>query len=278
MVTKNIKDEASISIEGPYSEIDLKKLEKYKKIETLRLTKQKNLTIKIASGLSSLQSLRQLFLWSSVNRTAMRHVIPIPDLEILDILALQHPGKLVNFSEAITLKEFRCNNYMTEADLFEVAKLPKVQEIGAQNASLSKQALVSLLKLPNLIKLDLEATEFSDKMATIMSKSNAIKELSIGASKLTSKGLEKISEMSQLESLDIWATDIYEKDLELLLKLPNLKYLSLGGYEDQTRLTSKGILPRLNDLTSLKSLWLDGVILSEAEKISLENKYEYFRN
>ena len=69
--------------------------------------------------------------------------------------------------------------------------------------------------------------------------------------------------MSQLRSLDIWALDIQEEDLELLNDLPNLEYLSIGGgYEDQTTLTSKGVLPRLAQLPSLKRVWLDGITLS----------------
>jgi Leucine-rich repeat (LRR) protein len=270
----NKQNNNQVSIKGPFSEKDLRPLKKYSRIENLALTKQSVVTAKIASGLSCLQSVRKLWLWSSVTRTAMRHIISLPDLEVLDILEIRHPGKLTKFSEAISLKEFRCNHFMTEADLLEISMLPKLQELGAQNSAISRRTLEAFLQMPKLEHIDLEATDFDDEMATIVSKSNIIKHLEIGASKLTSNGFKKISEMSQLQSLDIWATNIQESDLKLLSKLPKLEYLSIGGYIDQTRLTSKGVLPCLKDIPSLKRLWLDGVVLTENEKKELEETYE----
>jgi len=135
-----------------------------------------------------------------------------------------------------------------------------------------------LLKLPNLISLDLEATRFDDKAAAMMATSKVIKVLSISATKITKRGLKSICQMSQLESLDIWSTDICENDLKLLLRLENLEYLSLGGYQGQTSLTLKGIMPYLEKMPSLRRLWLDGVVLTEAEKKVMQSRYEYFRN
>lgn len=277
-MTINKQKDGWVSIEGPFTEKDFRPLKKYCKIEKLSLTKQPVVTAKIASGLSSLQSVRQLWLWSSITRTAMRHVISLPNLEVLDILEIRHPGSLSKFSEAISLKEFRCNHCMTEADLLEISTLPMLQELGAQNSSISQPALEALLQMPKLEYIDLEATDFNDEMAAIISKSNMIKHLEIGASKLTSEGLKKISGMSQLQTLDIWSTNIHESDLKLLSKLPNLEYLSLGGHIDQSRFTAKGVLPYLKDMPSLKRLWLDGIVLTENEKKELEETYEYFRN
>ncbi len=276
-MANNKQNNNQISIEGPFSEKDLKPLKKYSQIEKLALTKQSVVTAKIANGLSCLQSVRQLWLWSSVTRTAMRHVISLPDLEILDILEIRHPGKLERFSEAISLKEFRCN-FMAATDLLEISTLPKLQELGAQNSSINRRTIEALLQMPKLESIDLEASDFNDEIATIVSESNMIKHLHVGASKLTSNGLEKISKMSQLQSLDIWATNIHESDLKLLSKLSNLEYLSLGGCVDQTRFTSKGVLLYLKDLPTLKRLWLDGIVLTENEKKELEETYEYFKN
>jgi hypothetical protein len=114
-------------------------------------------------------------------------------------------------------------------------------------------------------------------MAATVAGSTSIKHLEVGASKLTSTGLGVISGMEQLQSLDIWAVDIAEKDLELLFNLPNLEYLSIGGVDEQTVLTSKGVLPRLKEMSSLKKVWLDGIPLTPSEKSELEERYEYFR-
>jgi hypothetical protein len=266
-----------LSLVGPFS-TKTKKLQflnKYHRIENLSLTKQPLLTAKLARNFSILQSVGWLWLWCSITRTALQYIITIPDLEKLDILEIKKPGKLKNFDQANSLKEFRCNHYMSEADLLEIAKLPILEKLGAQNSSITPKALNALLQIPKLEDLDLEATNFDDDMAAIVSASKSIKHLAIGASRMTSKGLKKICEMSQLHSLDIWATDIAESDLDLLSNLSNLEYLSIGGYDDQTVLTAKGVLPRLKEIPSLKRIWLDGIYLTENEKRLLIEEYEY---
>ena len=156
--------------------------------------------------------------------------------------------------------------------------MPNLEELGAQCAMISTRALDNILSLPKLRNLDLEETEFDDKMATALASSSTIEALDVGATRVTAKGLRSICTMSQLRSLDIWALDIQEKDLDLLNDLPNLEYLSIGGHDDQTTLTSKGVLPRLAAFPSLKRVWLDGITLSSSERAALERRYEYVRN
>jgi hypothetical protein len=84
--------------------------------------------------------------------------------------------------------------------------------------------------------------------------------------------------LSQLRSFDIWAIDIVESDLDVLSNLSQLEYLSVGGYDDQTILTAKGVLPRLKEIPSLKRIWLDGIVLTESEKKALKEQYEYVQN
>jgi hypothetical protein len=269
----------SLSLIGTFSAKTrkLQSLNRYGRLDKLSLTKQPLLTAKLACHFSALQSVLWLWLWCPVTRTAMQHIMTIRDLERLDILDIRHSGRLKNFSEAKTLKIFRCN-YLSETDILEIAKLPVLQELGAQNSAITQRALEALLQIPTLENLDLEATKFDDDMAAIVAESKTIQHLSIGASRLTSQGLKKISTMTQLRSLDIWAIDIVEADLDLLSKLSKLEYLSIGGYDDQTVLTAKGILPRLNEIPSLKRIWLDGIVLTEHEKLALNAQYEYVRN
>jgi Leucine-rich repeat (LRR) protein len=276
-VAKSAKD-GWLSIEGPFESKDIKRLKSHDHIEKLSLTKQSLITAKIANGLNSLSSVTWLWLWCSVTRTAMRNVVAIPDLEVVDILEIRHPGKLTNFQQASNLKTFRCNHYMTEADLLEISNLPTLQELGAQNSAITPKSLEALLCIPTLEHIDLEATEFNDSMAATVAESKTIKHLEVGATQLTSEGLGSIAKMEQLQSLDIWAVNIAEKDLEFLFNLPNLEYLSIGGVDDQASLTAKGVLPRLKEITSLKKVWLDGIILSQSEASELKERYEYFRN
>lgn len=274
----NSTEDGWLSIEGPFDSKDIRNFKNYPHIEKLSLRKQSLITAKIANGFSSLKSVRWLWLWCSVTRTAMRDVISIPNLEVVDILEIRHPGKLMNFQQADNLKTFRCNHYMTEDDLIEISNLPALQELGAQNSAITPKALDALLCIPTLEYIDLEATEFNDSMAATVAESTSIKHLEVGASNLSSKGLGFISKMEQLQSLDIWAVNISEKDLELLFSLPKLEYLSIGGVDDQTSLTSKGVIPRLKKIPSLKKVWLDGIFLNPSERSELEERYEYFRN
>ncbi len=278
MTTTATSDAATITLEGPFGARDLRSLRSQGRIEYLELTKQPLITARVAKELSALVSVRLLYLWCTITRTAMRHVISIPDLEILDILEIRYPGALENFVEATELKTFRCNHYMSEDDLLEVSRLPNLAELGAQNATLSTRALGAILSLPKLRKLDLECTDLDDKMATALASSSTIEALEVGATRVTAKGLRSICTMSQLRSLDIWALDIQEEDLDLLNDLPDLEYLSIGGHDEQTTLTSKGVLPRLAALPSLKRVWLDGITLSSSERAALEKRYEYVRN
>jgi Leucine-rich repeat (LRR) protein len=272
-----------LSIEGPFESKDIRALGSYQHIDKLSLTHKKNhfmknpVTVKISEGFRALKSVSLLSLWLSVNRTAMRNIITIPNLESLYILDLCHPGKLVNFKKAAKLKEFLCS-FMSENDLLEISNLPVLEDLSAQNAKITPKTLEALLCVPTLKHLDLEASEFDDCMANILAKSSSITHLDVGATKLTSKGLKIISTMQQLQSLDIWALNIKEKDLELLFSLPYLEYFSIGGVDEQTTLTSKGVIPRLKEMRSLKRVWLDGISLSPGEKAELEKKIEYVRN
>ncbi len=268
----------SVSIKGPYTEKDLKTLSKYSQIDSLNCTEQELVTAGVARGFARLKAVKKLWIWSSVTRTAMRDIIRIPKLEVLDILEIKYPGQLMYFEEAVNLKEFRCNNYMSERDLYEISNLSNLIELGAQGVEISPKSLEAVLSMPKLSRLDLEGSEFNDDLAAIMAQSKQILNLEIGSSNLTGKGLKSIAKMTQLKSLDIWANPINESDLIHLIRLENLEYLSLGGYEGQTKLTYQGINLILNEMHHLKRLRLDGVDLTDGETSELNDRYEYYRN
>ena len=278
-MTTNITDKDGwLSLEGVISDEDFLLLSKLPHIDKLSVIKQPLITESIAKRFSSIQSINSLWLWCTTTRAAMQHITTLEGLNTLDLLSLKKPGKLINFANAENLRVLRCNNDMNEADLLEVANLPNLEELGAQNSEVTKRALNALLRMPNLKKLDLEATKFDDKWAKRLAASETITHLDIGAGRLTNKGLKEICKMSQLQSLDIWWTNVDERGLDLLANLPNLDYLSIGGYDGQTTLTAKGVIPRLEAIKSLKKVWLDGISLTEAENKTLKERYEYMRN
>lgn len=242
-------------------------------IEKLKVTDIALVTVKLAKRLAPLR-VEQLWIWTDVTRRAMRYLIEIPQLRIVDLLCITGPGHLANFGKARHLEIFRANHYMTERDLIEVTQCASLREIGAQNAELSASVISALLSLPNLTGLDLEATRFDDRMARRISTSTTLAALDLGGTLITRQGLEHLTGMRQLHSLDLWATDLDEADLKLLLNLPNLEYLSLGGYDHLPSLDADKITSLLLDMPSLKRVWLDGVCIEPSQQVELEARFD----
>jgi len=266
-----------VELKGPIKAKDLRSLGRLGELKRLSVTKQRLLTAEVARGFSAIKSARQLWLWCNVTRTAMRYVIAIPGLEVLDVLDVKPPGRLTGFSSATTLEAFRCNVGLSEADLLEIASCRSLRELGIQSSTLTPQALDALLEVPELQSLDLEGTSFDDAMAARINTSKSLRSLDVGATLLTRSGLEHICRMTQLRSLDLWATKITEADIDLLAKMPHLEYLSVGGVEGDTTFDARTLLPRLQAICSLQRVWLDGVQLSEDEKAILEKRYTSVR-
>ncbi len=84
--------------------------------------------------------------------------------------------------------------------------------------------------------------------------------------------------MRQLRSLDLWMTRIAVEDLALLATLPNLESLTLGSYDgDPDAPRGAEIVPALLEIKSLKTLWLDGVVLNPSTRRAIEKRYTNVR-
>ena len=272
MQTANAHDDW-VKLTGAIKPKDIRGLRNLGHIPKLSITESPLLTVKTASAFSALKSVSHLWLWCDVTRTAMRHILAIPGLREIDVLAIVNPGKLGLFSSAESLEVFRGNHYLTEADLLAVTSCRSLREIGAQYSSLTPRVVEALLDLPELRTLDLEGTAFDDKMAASISNSNRLVSLDIGNTRLTRKGLSHLCTMKQLRSLDIWAANITESDLDLLAQLPTLTYLSLGNMEGLSTFNAESLLPRLKAISSLQLVWLDGIALNPKQQAELESRY-----
>jgi hypothetical protein len=250
-----------------------RQLEEISSIEKLSLTKIPLVTVRQVRRLAKLR-IEQLWLRCTVTRRAMRYVIQIPGLRILDVLAISGPGSLGNFHRAHDLEILRANHYMTEADLLEVARCPRLQVLGAQNSALTRRSMDAILALPCLSSLDLEGSCFDDGMAKRTSRSKTIASLDLGGTRITRNGLAYIVEMEQLKSLDLWATRLDKADLRQLLNLPNLESLSLGNYYGVPQMDGEKITQLILDSPNLKSVWLDGIRLEETQKQTLETRLD----
>ncbi|MES2041940.1 MAG: hypothetical protein V4495_29350 [Pseudomonadota bacterium] len=271
-MTKNAELNNDVALSGKITPADIRNLRAKGAIHELKLSKLPTLTVKLAQALPALQSVEQFWLWCDVTRKAMRYVIKIPGLRVLDIMAIKGPGKLESFADAASLETIRANFYLSEEDVAEILQAPVLTEIGMQGATLSPRVIAMMLAHPHLATVDMERTEFDDTMAVTLSDSKKIHTLDIGATKITGIGLEHLTRMTQLKSLDLWATQVKLEELDLLTRLPHLEYLSLGNFDDVPGFDAAELIPKLEALTSLKNIWLDGISFDKQQAARLREK------
>jgi len=268
-----------LEIKGPFTAKDLAALGMHESIYQLSITGQPLVTASVAKGLSKIKAVDRLWLWCDVTRTAMKYVVAIPKLRILDVLLVKPPGRLAGFSAAMHLQEFRCPHCLNETDLLEISSCISLRKLGAQGCQITPAALDALLGLRHLESLDLEGSNFNDQHAMQLRGNKSLRHLDIGSTAVTRKGIGALIELKHLRELDLWATRIEEQDLDLLAELPHLEYLSVGqGYDNGKQIFSPAtLLPRLTAMPSLKRVWLDGVVLSASEKAAFEKHFEELR-
>jgi hypothetical protein len=266
-----------VELTGSIEPADIRRLKAHGHIPKLSVTKTNRLIARQTRAFSAIESASELWLWCDVTRVAMRHVLAIPKLKVLDVLSLVGRGELLDFSRASSLEVFRCNHYLAETDLHAISTSKTLVEVGVQGSALSLHALRALLLLPQLRRLDIEGTPFDDEMANLLSRSRQIDCLDVGATRLTGEGLTYLCGMHQLRQLDLWATRVEESDVGQLARLPQLEYLSLGNVQGVPGLTADVVLPVLRELPALKRLWLDGILLTERQIQELESQYESVR-
>lgn len=231
-------------------------------------------TVRDAKKVELIRSVFELTIWCDVTRAAVRSLVSRPNLRQLVLFGLKPSGQLTQFERAEDLTYFSCFYDLNGNDLLEVAKLPKLQKLGAQYARITEEALSALLDKPLLTDIDFECSNFDDYFAEMIAQSKTVLTLELGDTKITKVGLEKICSMKQLRGLDIWSNDIGEPEIDLLAGLPNLEYLSIGGHCEQTTFTAKSTLPKLNKLPSLKRVWLDGFRVTRDEWEDLNQRYD----
>lgn len=261
-----------ISIEVPISAKQMRSLDPHEPTDELSVSSQRIFDLQRARALSSWQSIRSISIRSMTTKAAIRQLLSVSGLEELNISSLHEHSSIKGMPKPTSLRTFRCG-WLRRDDLLNIAELPSLTTLSAQNSMLSNDVLKKLISMEDLTNLDLEASNLDDEMAAMLATSKKISQLDIGASRVGRRGLQSICNMAQLRELDIWALDIQENDLDMLGALSNLEYLSVGGYDEQTVLTAKGVLPRIAQLPPLKSLWLDGIVLTKDEVVKLEKRH-----
>ena len=277
MTTRDAADDGNggVELQGRVDAAALSALRKRGAIGRLQLSGPPLLTAAVARGFGCLVSVEHLRLCCATTRTAMRHVVAIPGLRVLEVLRLQSPGRLEGFAANHTLEVFRGNLGLSEADLLEIAACPSLRELCAQGGDLTARAFEALLPLVHLESLDLEGTRFDDNMAARLHARASLRSLRVGRTALTREGLRHIARLRQLRSLDIGANPIAESDIDLLAGLPQLECLSLGrACPAQPPFNARTLLPRLQAIPALKHVVLGGVAVDDEERGRYERHFE----
>lgn len=242
-------------------------------IDDLDIRGDVTITTQYTRLLKEVASITHLTVWSPMTRTALRDCFSIEGLEMLNLLELVAPGKVIETSKATNL---RVVNIMSpsKTDMRIFVRLPNLTEMIAHDAEWSIELLTRIIDKP-LTKLELEGSRLSDDMVGIISSSTTITRLSLASTGLTGKRLAKIAQMSQLEWLDIWNTKVRADDLACLTQLQNLSYLSIGGYCGQRYLDMEQAISQLLKIPNLTSLWVDNIFLKDEQLSKLKKHIEH---
>lgn len=263
--------------DGPMNDGHIASLLETEHFDNVYIRSKKRLRAADAKKFALIRSASDITIWCDISRAAIHYFISRPNLESLSIFKLKSPGRLRGFEDAIQLKHFSCMYGLNEADLIEIATLPKIEKLSAQGAQVTEGAIQALLRNKTLQEIDFEGSGFDDGLAKSVSQSTTITGLELGSTKITKAGLACICGMAQLKKLDIWWANIEEADLEMLQRLPNLEYLSIGGHDQQTDFTPEGTFPHLFRMPALKKVWLDGLNVTKAQWRELNERFEEVR-
>lgn len=269
-------DSDQVSLSGDICARDLRNLPNRESVTSLNIEGAR-LTARIAAGMVGLTLLRELRLWCDISRTAMRHVLLLPELRRLDVLCLTAPGKLPSLEAMYPLEETRVAFGMTEPDLLALCECRSLRLISAPSVTLSLRSIDALLELPALESLDLEGSTLDDELLARLSASTTLRSLDLGSTRITREAITSLSNMSALRLLDLWATGIHVTDMVPLTQLPNLVELTLGDHDHQPMADADQLLELLHAMPALKRVWLDGVSLSKEQIAELAAHFEYVR-
>lgn len=282
MAKLTIRNPGEIHFEGPLKPSELSALSRQEPVRKISITKTEFTKVH-AHHLLSLQHIESLWLWDTVEADVLRKVLELPKLKELDLLGIQNPDIAAKgFAGVPALESFRCNcGDLTAADLIELAHCKALKCLGAQGARISNEAISALASSASLEDLDIEGSRINDEQCATLATSTSLRHLHVANTRLSASGFRALTRLHLLESLDVWLADITNDDLQLLRHFERLKYLSIGqpycAIGAVPRFLNDGGLRCLVDHSSLERLWLHGAALSEANRVLLESRFQWFR-
>jgi RNA polymerase sigma factor (sigma-70 family) len=147
----------------------------------------------------------------------------------------------------------------SDADLKEIARLPKLQFLNLTGTKITDDGLAHLAGMPQLRRLYLAETQIKGEGLVYLASLKELRSLKLQRSQLTDDCLAHLAGLTGLTDLFLSETPTTDQGLAHLAGLTNLKWLAI----DHTRITDAGLV-HLKDMKKLPSLNLDGARITDA--------------
>jgi hypothetical protein len=122
------------------------------------------------------------------------------------------------------------NTWVTDADLSEVARLPRLRSINLAYTRVTDQGLEHLAPLKDVRTLNLYYAEsVTDQGLVPLKHWKNLEQLDLRGTKVTSTLFEHIAQMASLRYLDVGYSRVNDDSFELLGNLGHLEHLGFGG-------------------------------------------------
>ena len=278
LILPNIKiEDAGVQLTGHFANQKIKEIFEGKEFAEVCFRDFKLIDLAAAHEIEKSPKIHSLAISSKVTRPALSKLMQVPGL--IDVLVSEFVGcgRLRDFAKGADVESFRNYYALRNADFIQIADLPKLQTLTAHCAEFGPKAVQKLSSVETLKVVDFEGVRFTDEMAKALSKSETITDVGLPATQLSRVGLKSISEMGQLRYLDIWANGFTAEDLDLLADHPSLEQIELGGFggDSERQLKACDVIPKLERLPALKTVYFENVVCTDEEIQYLSRRYSF---
>ena len=278
VVPPKIKTEGDdISLSGPIRLGQIKDTFAGRSFNSVDFRDTNFIDLQIAYAICQATSIRSIGIWSNISRAAFSRLMNAEGLQEALVSGFAGSGRFRDFASANAVVDFRSFYGLNGLDLVEIANLPNLISLTAHGAEFGTKAMQRLAEMPTLRQVDLEAVTITDEMSRALSKSRSVTDVVVPATRLTKMGLRHISEMPQLRYIDIWANNFQANALEMFAGHPALEIVELGtmGYDPDRVLHARDIIPQLEKLPKLTTVYFENVATTDEECAYLKSRYTF---
>jgi hypothetical protein len=272
-----------INVQEPFSDEAWQAFVACRNVERLKLDRDQFNPTRRLAGLAAWQQLRSLTVeGGEFNLVDAQEVARLTGLEHLSLqLVKTNDEILVPLARLKRVEDFSLTHAghgheVTAGGVAFLADLPHLRVLTlARMPSMTDEICSVLEKMPQLESLNLDQASVNGSSFDRLARLKNLKLLNLIGTHVNDAALEKLSRLTQLEELDLSSTRVTDAGVKHLAALVNLRFLRLGGNPitdegirslaaltelqvltlSHTELTDAG-LNHLSGLTNLSTLWL----------------------